>query len=44
VVLEKTLESPLDGKLNLNGLAPDAFQGVGQELGVAVNWNAYTEN
>jgi hypothetical protein len=24
--------------------APDAFQGVGQELGVAVNWNADTEN
>jgi len=33
-----------DGKLNLNGLAPDAFQGVGQKLGVAVHWNAYTEN
>ena len=33
-----------DGKLNLNGLAPDAFQGVGQELGVAANWNADTEN
>ncbi len=33
-----------DGKLNLNGLAANAFQGVGEKLGMAVNGNAYTEN